>query len=455
MLRRVLIANRGEAAVRLVRACHDLGAEAVAVYSTADSEGLWVELADGAVCIGPHAATDSYLRVPNLIAAAETTGCDAVHPGWGFLAENAGFVRACEDNDLVFVGPSAEAIELMGDKSRAKQTMAGAGVPLVPGSQERLSGAAEAAELAGEVGYPVLLKASAGGGGRGMRMVAGPDQVEEAYRMASAEAESAFGDGSMYLEKAIVEPRHVEMQVLADGEGGVLVLGERDCSVQRRHQKLIEEGPSPALDEATRAAMAEAAGRACSACDYVNAGTVEFLVDRDGAFSFIEMNTRLQVEHPVSELLTGIDIAVWQLRIAGGEQLPATGLAPLVGHAIEFRINCEDPRRGFMPAAGTVSRFRPPLGAGVRVDTHAYEGYRVPPFYDSLLAKVIVHGGDREQAMARARRALGELEIEGVATTRELFLEILDEPRFGSGRYTTAYLDDARGALPSLAEQVA
>jgi acetyl-CoA carboxylase biotin carboxylase subunit len=455
MLRRVLIANRGEAAVRLVRACHDLGAEAVAVYSTADSDGLWVSLADRAVCIGPHAAADSYLRVPNLIAAAETTGCDAVHPGWGFLAENAGFVRACEDNDLVFVGPPAEAIELMGDKSRAKQTMAGAGVPLVPGSQERLSGAAEAAQLAGQVGYPVLLKASAGGGGRGMRIVAGPDQVEEAYRMASAEAESAFGDGGMYLEKAIVEPRHVEMQVLADGEGGVLVLGERDCSVQRRHQKLIEEGPSPALDEATRAAMAEAAGRACSACHYVNAGTVEFLVDRDGGFSFIEMNTRLQVEHPVSELLTGIDIAVWQLRIAGGERLPAIGLAPLVGHAIEFRINCEDPRRGFMPAAGTVSRFRPPLGAGVRVDTHAYEGYRVPPFYDSLLAKVIVHGGDREQAMARARRALGELEIEGVATTRELFLEILDEPRFGSGRYTTAYLDDARGVLPSLAEQVA
>jgi acetyl-CoA carboxylase biotin carboxylase subunit len=454
MLRRVLIANRGEAAVRLVRACHDLGAEAVAVYSTADSDGLWVDLADRAVCIGPHAPADSYLRVPNLIAAAETTGCDAVHPGWGFLAENAGFVRACEDNDLVFVGPSAEAIELMGDKSRAKHTMSGAGVPLVPGSQERLSGAAEAAQLAAQVGYPVLLKASAGGGGRGMRVVGGPDQVEEAYRMASAEAESAFGDGGMYLEKAIVEPRHVEMQVLADGER-VLVLGERDCSVQRRHQKLIEEGPSPALDESTRAAMAEAAGRACQACDYVNAGTVEFLVDRDGGFSFIEMNTRLQVEHPVSELLTGIDIAVWQLRIAGGERLPATGLAPLAGHAIEFRINCEDPRRGFMPAAGTVSRFRPPLGAGVRVDTHAYEGYRVPPFYDSLLAKVIVHGGDREQAMARARRALGELEIEGVATTRELFLEILDEPRFGSGRYTTAYLDDARGALPSLAEQVA
>jgi acetyl-CoA carboxylase biotin carboxylase subunit len=455
VLRRVLIANRGEAAVRLVRACHDLGIETVAVYSTADSDGLWVDLADRAVCIGPHAPADSYLRVPNLIAAAETTGCDAVHPGWGFLAENAGFVRACEDNDLVFVGPSAEAIELMGDKSRAKQTMSGAGVPLVPGSKARLDGAAEAAALAAGIGYPVLLKASAGGGGRGMRVVKSPDQVEEAYRMASAEAESAFGDGGMYLEKEIIEPRHVEMQVLADADGGVLVLGERDCSVQRRHQKLIEEGPSPALDEPTRAAMADAAGRACSACDYVNAGTVEFLVDRDGGFSFIEMNTRLQVEHPVSELLTGIDIAVWQLRIAGGERLPATGLAPLAGHAIEFRINCEDPRRGFMPAAGTISRFRPPLGAGVRVDTHAYEGYRVPPFYDSLLAKVIVHGGDRDEAMARARRALGELVIEGVATTRELFLEILDESRFGSGRYTTAYLDDARGALPSLAEQVA
>jgi acetyl-CoA carboxylase, biotin carboxylase subunit len=438
-----------------VRSCHDLGIEAVAVYSTADRDGLWVKMADRAVCIGPHAPADSYLRVPNLIAAAETTGCDAVHPGWGFLAENAGFVRACQDNDLVFVGPPAEAIEVMGDKARAKQTMRDAGVPLVPGSERRLQDATEASALAGQVGYPVLLKASAGGGGRGMRLVSAPDQVEEAFRTASAEAQSAFGDGGMYLEKAIVEPRHVEMQVLADVAGGVLVLGERDCSVQRRHQKLIEEGPSPALGEDTRAAMAEAARRACLACDYRNAGTVEFLLDRDGGFSFIEMNTRLQVEHPVSELVTGIDIACWQLRIAGGEPLPATGLAPLRGHAIEFRINCEDPRRDFMPAAGTVTRFRPPLGAGVRVDTHAYEGYRVPPFYDSMLAKVIVHGADRTEALARARRALGELEIEGVATTRELFLEILEEPGFLSGRYTTGYLDAARAALPSLAEAVA
>ncbi len=413
-----------------------------------------MRLDDSAVCVGTHPPGESYLNVRNLIGAAETTGCDAVHPGWGFLAENAGFVRACLDNDLVFVGPSPEAIELMGDKSCAKQTMRDAGVPLVPGSERRLAGSAEAAELAGQVGYPVLLKASAGGGGRGMRLVSAPQQIDEAYRMASAEAESAFGDGGMYLEKAIVEPRHVEMQVLADATGNVLVLGERDCSIQRRHQKLIEEGPSPALVPATREAMAEAARRACEACGYVNAGTIEFLLDRDGQFSFIEMNTRLQVEHPVSELVTGYDVAGWQLRIAGGESLPATGLAPLRGHAIEFRINCEDPRRGFMPAAGTVTRFRPPLGAGVRVDTHTYEGYRVPPFYDSMLAKVLVHGADRGEALARGRRALGELEIEGVTTTRELFLEILEEPGFVAGSYTTAYLDQVRESLPSLSEAV-
>jgi acetyl-CoA carboxylase biotin carboxylase subunit len=455
VLRRVLIANRGEAAVRLIRACHDLGIEAVAVYSTADRDGLWVSLADRAVCIGPHAAADSYLRISNLIAAAETTGCDAVHPGWGFLAENAGFVRACTGNDLIFVGPSVESIEVMGDKSRAKQTMHAAGVPLVPGSEDRLTGAGEAAALAARIGYPVLLKAAAGGGGRGMRLVRSADALEDAYRTAAAEAQGAFGDGGLYMEKAIVEPRHVEMQVLADASGGVLVLGERDCSVQRRHQKLIEEAPSPALDPAMRERMADAARLACVGCGYVNAGTVEFLVDRDGGFAFIEMNTRLQVEHPVSELLTGIDIAAWQLRIAAGESLPATGLASLRGHAIEFRINCEDPRRGFLPAAGTVERFRAPLGAGVRVDTHAYEGYRVPPFYDSLLAKVIVHGADRAEAVARARRALRELEIEGVATTRELFLDILDEQAFRSGRYTTAYLETAGAALPSLGQQVA
>jgi acetyl-CoA carboxylase biotin carboxylase subunit len=450
VFRRVLIANRGEAAVRLIRACHDAGAEAVAVYSTADRDGLWTSLADRAVCIGPHRPADSYLQARNLVAAAQTTGCDAVHPGWGFLAENAAFARACADNDVVFVGPSPEAIEMMGDKSRAKETAHGAGVPLVPGGDSRLADADEGLRLADEVGYPVLLKAAAGGGGRGMRLVLGPDDLADALARASAEAKAAFGDGGVYLEKAIVRPRHVEMQVLADGRGGVLVLGERDCSVQRRHQKLIEEGPSPALDEATREAMAAAARAACLASGYANAGTVEFLLDADGSFYFIEMNTRLQVEHPVSELLTGIDLAVWQLRVAAGDPLPATGLAPLRGHAIEFRINAEDPRRDFMPAAGTVSRFRPPLGPGVRVDTHLYEGYRVPPFYDSLLAKVIVWGPDRPAALARARRALAELEIEGVATTRDLFLDVLAEPAFASGRYTTAYLPEVAERLPAL-----
>jgi acetyl-CoA carboxylase biotin carboxylase subunit len=455
MLTRVLIANRGEAAVRLVRACHDLGLEAVAVYSTADRDGAWVTQADRAICIGPHQAAASYLNMQNLIAAAEISGCDAVHPGWGFLAENAAFVRACSENDLVFVGPPAAAIDVMGDKSRAKQAMQAAGVPLVPGSVGRLEGLEDAARLAVEVGYPVILKAVAGGGGRGMRLVESPELLGDAYRLASAEAEASFGDAGMYLEKAIVGPRHVEMQVLADGGGGVLVLGERDCSVQRRHQKLIEEGPSPALDAATREAMADAAARACLGSGYSSAGTIEFLLAADGGFHFIEMNTRLQVEHPVTELLTGIDLAVWQLRLAGGEPLPATGLAELAGHAIEFRINCEDPADGFRPAAGTVTRFRPPQGPGVRLDTHVYEGYRVPPFYDSLLAKLIVWGADRAEALARAGRALGEFEIDGVRTTLELFRDVIREPSFRSGEYTTGYLEDAGERLPALHAEVA
>jgi acetyl-CoA carboxylase, biotin carboxylase subunit len=455
MLKRVLIANRGEAAVRIVRACHDLGIEAVAVFSTADRDGLWVRLADRAVCIGPHQPAQSYLHISNLVAAAETTGCDAVHPGWGFLAESAAFVRACDDNDLIFVGPTAESMEVMGDKSRARTSMHAAGVPLVPGSTDRLNGADHARSIAAGLGYPELLKAVAGGGGRGMRLVDTPADIEDAYGMASAEALASFGDGGMYLEKAVLQPRHVEMQVLADGEGGVLVLGERDCSVQRRHQKLIEEGPSPALDDATRVQMAEAARLACTGCGYRNAGTVEFLLDAEGRFYFIEMNTRLQVEHPVSELLTGVDLACQQLLLAGGAPLPATGLSPLRGHAIEFRINCEDPSRDFRPAAGTVTDLRPPLGPGVRFDTHAYPGYRVPPFYDSLLAKLIVWGADRSQALARARRALRELGIDGVTTTRELFVDIVHEPVFVSGSYTTAYLEDARAVLPSLGEGVA
>jgi acetyl-CoA carboxylase biotin carboxylase subunit len=446
---RVLIANRGEVAVRIIRACRELGVETVAVYSTADRESLHVRLADRAVHIGPPLSADSYLRIPSLVAAATTTECDAVHPGWGFLAENAAFALACEDNDLVFIGPHAETIETMGDKIAAKEAMAEAGVPLVPGSDGAVD-LDQAREVAADVGFPVLLKASAGGGGRGMRLVESADELDAAYGTASSEAQSAFGDGSLYVEKAVVGARHVEIQVLGDGEGAVLTLGERDCSIQRRHQKLVEESPSPAVTPEIRAEMEGAAHRACEALRYRGAGTIEFLLDADGRFYFIEMNTRLQVEHPVTELVTGIDLAHAQLAVAAGEGLPREGRADLRGHAIEFRINAEDPAEDFRPAPGRVSRFRPPLGPGVRVDTHVEEGYAIPPFYDSLIAKVIVWGEDREVAIARGRRALSELELEGVPTTRELALDIVSSEEFGSGDYTTSFLADAAPSLESL-----
>jgi acetyl-CoA carboxylase biotin carboxylase subunit len=449
MFNRVLIANRGEVAVRIIRACRELGVEAVAVYSTADRESLHVKLADRAVHIGPPLPAESYLRIPSLVAAATTTECDAVHPGWGFLAENAAFALACEDNDLVFIGPRAETIETMGDKIAAKEAMAQAGVPLVPGSDGAVD-LDRAREVAGEVGFPVLLKASAGGGGRGMRLVESADELDAAYRTASSEAQSAFGDGSLYVEKAVVGARHVEIQVLGDGEGAVLTLGERDCSIQRRHQKLVEESPSPAVTDEIRAEMERAARRACEALRYRGAGTIEFLLDSEGRFYFIEMNTRLQVEHPVTELVTGFDLAHAQLAVAAGEGLPQEGSASLRGHAIEFRINAEDPAQDFRPAPGLVSRFRPPLGPGVRVDTHVEEGYAIPPFYDSLIAKVIVWGEDREVAIARGRHALTELELEGVPTTRELALDIVSSEEFGGGDYTTSFLADAAPSLESL-----
>ena len=450
MFRRVLIANRGEVAVRIVRACHELGVEAVAAYSSADRDSLHVHLADRAVHVGPPPAAQSYLNIPSLVAAATTTGCDAVHPGWGFLAENAEFAEACEDNDLVFVGPRPDSIEVMGDKIRAKETVAAAGLPLVPGSDGAAS-LDEAKALGGEVGFPLLLKASAGGGGRGMRLVTDQEGLEAAYRTASAEALAAFSDGSLYVERALVGARHVEVQVLGDGEGGVLTLGERDCSIQRRHQKLIEEGPSPAVSDELRAGMEDAARRATEALRYRGAGTIEFLLDEDDRFYFIEMNTRLQVEHPVTELVTGIDLAQAQLRIAAGDGLPRTGRAELRGHAIEFRINAEDPMHDFRPAPGTVTRFRPPLGPGVRVDTHVVDGYVIPPFYDSLVAKVIVWAEDRPAALRRARRALTEFELEGVPTTRDLAADILESEPFTTGRYTTAFLSEAGAALPALA----
>jgi acetyl-CoA carboxylase biotin carboxylase subunit len=450
MFSRVLVANRGEVAVRVIRALRELGVEAVAVYSTADRGALHTRLADRAVCIGPPAAALSYLSIPALVAAAETTGCEAVHPGWGFLAENPGFVRACEENDLVFIGPRAETMARMGDKAGAKRELAQAGVPLVPGT-EGATTRAGARAAAAELGYPVLLKASAGGGGKGMRLVDRPDGLEDAFASASAEAEAAFGDGSLYLEKVIDPARHVEVQVLADAEGGVLTLGERECSIQRRHQKLIEESPSPAVDPVMREEMEAVAERACRAVGYTNAGTFEFLLGPDGSFSFIELNARLQVEHPVSELVTGIDIVRAQLEIAAGIPLAATGRAERRGHALEVRINAEDPARGFAPGPGVVGRFRPGLGPGVRFDTHVEEGTVIPPYYDSLLAKLVVWDTGRAEAIARALRALAELEVRGVPTTRDAAIDILSSEEFASGNYSTGYLAEAAGRLPALA----
>ena len=449
MISRVLVANRGEIAVRVIRALHELGIEAVAVYSTADSEAMHVRLADQAVCIGPPTAAESYLRIPSVVAAAQTTGCDAVHPGYGFLAENSDFARACAENDLVFVGPSAEVMERLGDKATAKEELRAAGVPLVPGT----SGAApldEIRRVAETVGFPVLLKATAGGGGKGMRLVDFPEGLAEAFAAARAEADAAFGDGSLYLEKVVSPARHVEIQVLCDRHGDVLTLGERECSIQRRHQKLVEESPSAALAPETRETMEASVERACRAVGYEGAGTFEFLLGPEGEPYFIEVNCRLQVEHPVTELLTGIDIVREQVRIAAGERLPASGRAPRKGHAIEVRINAEDPARGFAPAPGLVTRFRPPLGPGVRVDTAVEDGWEIPPFYDSLIAKVIVADENRPAALARAVRALEELVVEGIPTTRELALDVLRSDGFRSGAYSTGYLDEMEDHLPSL-----
>jgi acetyl-CoA carboxylase biotin carboxylase subunit len=449
MFKRVLVANRGEIAVRVIRALHELGIEAVAVYSTADENALHVRLADRAVRIGPPPAAQSYLSMPAIVAAATTTGCEAVHPGYGFLAENHEFVHACEDNDLVFIGPPADVMARMGDKAQAKAEMRSAGVPLVPGV-EGTATAAAARVAADELGYPVLLKAVAGGGGRGMRLVTAPGLLEDAYAQASNEAMAAFSDGTLYVERAISRARHVEIQVLCDSYGGVLTCGERECSIQRRHQKLIEESPSPALDPHRREAMEEAAERACRHIGYRNAGTFEFLVGPDGSFSFIELNARLQVEHPVTEAVTSLDLVRQQIRIAAGERLPLTGRAPRLGHAIEIRINAEDPARGFAPSPGRLERFRPPLGPGVRVDTFVEEGSVIPPYYDSLIAKVIVHDDTRPAAIERARRVLGEFEIRGVPTTRNAAIEILGSDEFRSGDYSTTFLEEAGARLPSL-----
>ena len=441
MFSRVLVANRGEIAVRVIRALRELGIEAVAVYSTADRDAAHVRLADRAVCIGPPSPAESYLNIASVVAAGNTTGCDAVHPGYGFLAERPAFVEACVDNDLVFVGPDADVMAQMGDKVEAKAAMRAAGVPLVPGTEQATT-LDQATKLAPELGFPVLLKAAAGGGGRGMRLVASAGELEDAYATASGEAQAAFGDGSIYLEKAVVPARHVEIQVLADGKGGVLTLGERECSIQRRHQKLIEESPSAALTPERREEMETAAERACRATGYTNAGTLEFLLGPDGGFYFIELNARLQVEHPVSELVTGIDIVHEQLRVAAGEALRLTGRAPRQGHAIEVRINAEDPANGFAPSPGRIEQVRIPGGPGVRMDTHVEAGASIPPNYDSLIAKLCVWDADRPAAIARALRALGELEVEGIATTRDFAMQVLRTEAFVSGDYNTSFIDE-------------
>jgi acetyl-CoA carboxylase biotin carboxylase subunit len=449
-LRRVLVANRGEIAVRVVRACADEGLESVVVVSEADRESRAALVADRAVCIGPAAASASYLDVGRVLAAALGTGCDAIHPGYGFLAERPELPEACAEHGLVFVGPSADSIRRGGDKAAARRLAASLGIPVGAGS-DTVADASAAQEVADRVGYPVVLKAAAGGGGRGMVLVEGAEALAGAFDHASREAAAAFGDGRMYLERFITRARHVEVQVLADRQGGVVHLGERDCSAQRRYQKLVEEAPAVAVPETVRAALHEAAVELIAALDYEGAGTVEFVVDAEtGDYAFLEVNTRVQVEHPVTEAVTGVDIVRAQLAIAAGERVPVRQSdVRLTGHAVEVRVNAEDPARGFAPSPGTVTRWVEPVGGGLRVDTHCYGGYRIPPHYDSLLAKVIAHGQDRDEALSRLDRGLRRLVVEGVATTVPLLLDLIEAPDFRASRHHTRWVEQE--LLPALA----
>lgn len=440
-MKKVLIANRGEIALRIIRTCHELGLRTVAVYSTADRDSLAVRFADEAVCIGPPPSRESYLRIDRLIAAAEVTGADAVHPGYGFLAESAEFSAVCQDHRLEFIGPTPETIRLMGDKNQAKLTMIEAGVPTVPGSGGLVEDEKQALKAAARIGYPVIIKASAGGGGRGMRIANTEDELTRQLGIARNEAEAAFGNDDVYMEKLILEPRHVEIQVVGDGKGTVVHLAERECSIQRRHQKLIEEAPSPAVDEDLRHRMGEAAVRAAEAVSYRSAGTVEFLLDKNGDFYFMEMNTRIQVEHPITEEITDSDLIEMQILISQGERLVKRDPV-LNGHAIECRINAEDPYNGFRPSPGRIDAFHSPKGLGVRVDTGAYAGYVIPPFYDSMIAKLIVRAKTRELAISKMRRALGEFVVEGVKTTVPFHQQVMEDERFVSGNFDTSFLED-------------
>lgn len=449
---RLLVANRGEIAVRVIRTAREMGIETVAVHSTADTGSLATKLADRAVCIGPAPASESYLAIEQVLAAAEITGCDAVHPGYGFLSENPEFARACAENGLVFVGPSPEVMARMGDKVEAKAAAREAGLPTLEGSDGPVSDLDAAREAAERAGYPILLKAAAGGGGRGMRRVDRPSELDSAFEIARSEAAAAFGDPGVYVERLLEGGRHVEVQILADGLGGVLICGDRECSIQRRHQKLIEEAPAPNLPDATRAEMHETCARAARVWGYRSAGTLEFLVDAEGRFYFLELNARLQVEHPVTELVTGLDLVAEQLRVAGGGLLSATGIAEMRGAAIECRVNAEDPSLGFRPGAGTLTRFDMPGGPGIRIDSHSSAGTVVPPHYDSMIGKLCVWAPDRPRAVRRLARALDETHVEGIPTTIPLFREIVRDQPFVDGRYTTAYLEERGAYLPSLGQ---
>jgi acetyl-CoA carboxylase biotin carboxylase subunit len=440
VFQKVLIANRGEIALRIIRACHELGVQTVAVYSEADRESLHVRFADEDVCIGKAPSADSYLNMVRIIAAAEVTGAEAIHPGYGFLAENAEFSEICARSDITFIGPTPAQIRSMGDKATARRTMMEVGVPTVPGSEGVINELAEAEEVAGQIGFPIMIKASAGGGGKGMRIARDPEGFATLFTAAQNEARAAFGNEDVYLERCILKPRHVEIQVFGDQHGRVVHLGERDCSIQRRHQKLVEEAPSPALTPELRAEMGAAAVRAAEAIEYVGAGTVEFLLDEDGSFYFMEMNTRIQVEHPVTEETTGIDLVKEQIRVAAGLPLSIPDEVEHRVHAIEFRINAEDPDRNFAPGPGTIHTFHPPGGPGVRLDTHVYAGYKVPPYYDSLLAKLIISGATRDEAIVRARHALDQFIIEGVPTTIPFLRRIVDDEAFVRGDVDTGFV---------------
>ena len=441
MFKKVLIANRGEIALRVIRACRELGIQTVAVYSEADRESLHVRFADDDVCIGPAPSRESYLRIPRIIAAAEITGADAIHPGYGFLAENAEFAETCAASNVTFIGPTAEQIRVMGNKAAAREAMIKVGVPVVPGTPGPVDDSDAALEFAKSIGFPVIIKASAGGGGKGMRVARDADDFARSFQLARSEALSAFGNGDVYVEKYLERPRHIEFQILGDKHGNVIHLGERDCSVQRRHQKLIEEAPSPAVTPRLREEMGKAAVAGAKAINYVGAGTIEMLLDSDGKFYFMEMNTRIQVEHPVTEMLTGVDLVKEQIRVAAGEKLSISGVKELRGHVIECRVNAEDPGRNFQPSPGKITTFHPPGGNGVRIDSHVYAGYTVPPFYDSLLAKLIVQGRDRPEALAKMRVALESFVVEGVTTTIPFLARVMQNDRFARGDVDTKFLE--------------